>query len=158
MSSNGLSETPTMLQKVHKAAINRWKLETLTGLIGIRSLQNHQRETERNIAAEGAAVRKQLWGSDETASADDDMGNTILGDVQYPTPIVVSGNQSGPGLLTGLAIAALGAAVPGAGLLGYVVSQVLKPTPVVEQVPPNDDVPDFSVGLGKIEDYLQVNP
>lgn len=148
---------PTIRQQAAKAALSRWKLETLTGLLGIRAMQHHQRQNELNTAAENASVRRQLWNSETEAEAED-MGNTILGDVQYPTPIVVSSGQppaaGGSGLLTGLAIAALGAAVPGAGLLGYVASQMLKPDPPAVQPVSPIDQPDFSVGLGKLEDYL----
>ena len=86
------------------------------------------------------------------------MGNqTILGDVTNPTPIVITGNQSGGSdILKGLAFAALGAAVPGAGLAGYLLSNAntapATPAPIVQ---PADPQQDFSVGLGKLEDYLK---
>ena len=87
-------------------------------------------------------------------------GNIVLGDVQHPTPIVIAG-QSGGGsdLLKGLAIAALGAAIPGAGLAGYALSTLLadKPAPPANQ-PAEPSQNDFSVGLGKLEDYLKKNP
>ena len=81
-------------------------------------------------------------------------GNIVLGDVQHPAPIVIAGQQSGGSdFVKGLAIAALGAAIPGAGLAGYFISNALtKPdTPVIQPIDQND----FSVGLGKIEDYLK---
>jgi hypothetical protein len=119
--------------------------------------------SQKNQEAENRFVRKKVWGSDEAESeAGEDMGsggNIVLGDVQHPAPIVIAG-QSGGGsdLLKGLAIAALGAAVPGAGLAGYALSTLLadKPTPPATQ-PAEPSQSDFSVGLGKLEDYLENN-
>jgi len=99
-----------------------------------------------NRKAESAWTRKALWNSDESET--DEMGNqqTILGDVTNPTPIVVTGNNSSLGPLLA---ALLGAAIPGAGLAGYLLSQ----TPDVVQ-PSNPDE-TVEIGLGRIEDYLQ---
>lgn len=111
-----------------------------------------------NQEAENRKVRRDVWGSDLEVPMDDDMGDqTILGDVTHPTPIVIAGNQSGGSdLLKGLAIAALGAAIPGAAIAGYFVSQAMKDqSPIVAPNNP-DGQNDFSVGLGKITDYLDV--
>ena len=160
MTSSGTPQT-AMVEKAKKAGLARWTLETLTGLLGIKALQHHEAETEKNVSAENAHVRKTIWGSSEVADENHDMGNggnIVLGDVQHPTPIVISGQQSGGNdFLKGLAIAALGAAIPGAGIAGYLVNQAMsKPTPIAQPATPAfSDQNDFSVGLGKIEDYLK---
>lgn len=125
--------------------------------MGFQALKKHQAETDKNMAAENSHVRRSVWGSAESTEDTDDMGsggNIVLGDVQHPAPIVIAGNSGGGSdLIKGLAIAALGAAIPGAGLAGYLISNALdKVTPVVQPI----DQPDFSVGLGKIEDYLEM--
>ena len=127
----------------------------------MQSLMNHQAETQKNQAAENAFVRKKVWGSDESSDSQsgeaDDMGggNIVLGDVQYPTPIVVGQSQqsSGSGLLKAVALTALGAAVPAAGLAGYAISEFMKDKPPIVE-PIDNGQQDFSIGLGQIEDYL----
>lgn len=57
---------PDLINQARKAGLNRWKLETLTGLLGYRALRHHQTETEKNQRAENKAVRKQLWNADES--------------------------------------------------------------------------------------------
>lgn len=156
MSSETSSETQpeTLTQKAKRAVLNRWKLETLTGLLGIQSLQKQQQMSQKNQEAENKWARKNVWG-DESTDEEDMSNQIILGDVTNPTPIVIAGNSGGGSdLLKGLAIAALGAAIPGAGLAGYALSTLLsdKPTPTVTE--PSDQN-DFSVGLGKLEDYLE---
>lgn len=101
-----------------------------------------------NRKAESAWTRKALWNSDESET--EEMGNqqTILGDVTNPTPIVVTSSQSSA--LGPLLAALLGAAIPGAGLAGYLLSQ--SPAPVVQPSNPDETV---EIGLGRIEDYLQ---
>jgi len=101
----------------------------------------------RNRQAESAWTRKALWNSDKSET--DEMGNqqTILGDVTNPTPIVVTGSQSSA--LGPLLAALLGAAIPGAGLAGYLLNQ--SPEPVVQAANLDETV---EIGLGRIEDYL----
>ena len=143
------------LQKVGKAALSRWKLESLTGLLGIRALQNHQEEQKKNQSAESAFVRRQLWGeSAESQQAEDMHTQTILGDVTHPTPIVIQGQQSGSGLGKVLAGLAIGALIPAAGVGGYMINQLLTPkpeSPVVEPVE-NETV---DLGLLRLEDLTE---
>lgn len=151
-------QTRPILQQVEKAALSRWKLETLTGLLGIRSLQSHQSETEKNVAAENRCIRKKLWGEtdDQTATGEDMANQTILGDYTHPTPIIVAGQQSSS-MLPALAAVALGILIPGAGVAGYVASQMLKPAPAPIQInQPNTPTTDESldIGLGRISDLL----
>jgi hypothetical protein len=118
---------------------------------GIDVLDRNQRRAER--IADTVLASK----TDQESEQGDGMG-VHFGDVQQPQPIVINGQQSsGNDFLKGLAIAALGAAIPGAGIAGYLVNQAIsKPTPIAQPVTPApSDQNDFSVGLGKIEDYLK---
>jgi hypothetical protein len=156
-------ESFSPLKTIQKAALSRWKIETLTGLLGMRSLQHHQAETEKNIAAENRHVRKTAWGETEEQPAGNDMGNTILGDnVLHPTPIVINGQQ-GSGLGKVLAGAAVGAAllaVPVAGIAGYALHQLInKPTPTAPQLAPQPTSDDsLDIGLGRFSDLLPKTP
>lgn len=153
---NSTISSGQLLEKVAKAGLNRWKLETLTGLLGFRALQNHQAETEKNIQAENQRVRKELWGYTEPAATGDDMANTtILGDVTHPTPIVVAGQQQSS-ILPTLAALAIGTMIPGAGIAGYMASQMLtrKPANVVPVASPTTDE-SLDVGLGRFEDLIK---
>lgn len=162
MSSTTSSETqPDLLNKVLKSGLSRWKLETLTGLLGYRALQHHQHETEKNIAAENSRVRKTLW--DETPAqgteGEDVSNQTILGDYTHPTPIVIAGQSqpSGNGLAGTLAALAIGTLIPGAGLAGYAVSKMLeKPQAVPLQTQQPNDSESIDLGLGRFSDLLPI--
>lgn len=152
MSSAESSQTLPIIEKAQKAGLARWKLESLTGLIGIRSLQAHNRMSQLNQEAENRAVRQRLWCNDGGASESEDMGHTILGDVTNPTPIVIAGHQ-GSGLGKVLAGAALGAAllgIPGAGVAGYLLNKAItKPEPQTTE--PTEDT-TIGLGLRKFEE------
>lgn len=145
------SETSPIVDQVRKSALSRWKLETLTGLLGIKALQSHQAETEKNVQAENQRIRKDLWGYQEPKEGEDVNSQTILGDVTHPTPIIINGQQSSGALKT-LAILAAGALIPGAGIAGYFASQLLKPT-TTEMKAPEDQTLDL--GLLRFEDLEQ---
>lgn len=152
MSSPKLS--PTLLDRVRMAAVSRWKLESLTGLLGIRSLQAHQHQSELNQRAENEHVRRSVWGFDEKANQGDDMqSQTILGDhhITHPTPIVIAGQQSGSGIGKTLAAVAIGALIPAAGVGGYLASQLLKPETPVPAVEPVESE-TVNLGLLRLED------
>ena len=158
MSSGASLETShEILNQARKAGLARWKLETLTGLLGIRSLTHHQNETEKNVRAENKAVRRKLWqDADTDESEESDMGNTILGDVTHPTPVIVAGSNGGSsGLLKAAVGMAIGAMLPAAGVGGFLASQLLQQQPPAasqpQEPPPSESV---GVGLGKIADYL----
>lgn len=134
------TSSETFSDKAKRAALNRWKLETWTKMLGVRGLDRAQRESEKNQQAENRAVRRQLWGSEETGEGDgDDMGgHTYLGDVTTPAPIVVAGGGGGNNLGPLLA-AALGMLGPAGVVGGYVFNQVMQqkgsqpaPAPVVQ--------------------------
>ena len=119
-------------------------------MLGYKALATHQARTQRNLEAEDKAVRTKLWGNDgEPAEADQMGGNTILGDVTHPTPVIVTGQQSSE-LAKTLAGIAIGALIPGAGVGGYLLSQIGQQTSstVIE------DGEKMDLGLGRIEDYL----
>lgn len=156
MHSTTLFDTSPAAKKLGKAALSRWKLETLTGLLGYRALMNHQAESEKNQAAENQHIRRSLWGYEgrQSESDDDTMGHTILGDVNHPAPIIMPQQQPQQNPLVSML---LGAAMTAAGgAAGYYFANqnnVTQPTsPPIEF---QDET--ISVGLGKIEDYLKVN-
>ena len=168
-SATSLETSHDVLTQARKAGLARWKLETLTGLLGIRSLTHHQSETEKNQRAENSAVRRKLWGSqnNETGGSEDDMaGSTILGDVTHPAPVIIAGGQQSSGLAKTLAGLAIGALIPTAGVGGFLASQLVDRVPALQQLqqPPSSttviqNTPEqperVDVGLGKIEDYLK---
>ena len=119
--------------------------------MGIKALQSHQAETEKNVQAENQRIRKDLWGYQEPKEGEDVNSQTILGDVTHPTPIIINGQQSS-GLGKVLAGAALGATllgIPAAGAGAYFASQLLKPT-TTETTAPEDQTLDL--GLMRFED------
>jgi predicted phage tail protein len=156
MHSQTLSETSPILNKAAKAALSRWKLESLTGLLGIKALQDHQSETQKNMQAENQRIRKELWGYNEPAMSDDMHTQTILGDVNHPAPIVIAGQQSGSGVGKVLAGLAIGTLIPAAGVGGYLASQLLTPKaqPPAAQQPVETETVDL--GLLRLEDLQGV--
>lgn len=154
MTSATSFETSPIVDQVRKSALSRWKLETLTGLLGIKALQSHQAETEKNVRAENQRIRKDLWGYQEPKEGEDVNSQTILGDVTHPTPIIINGQQSsGIGkVLAGVAIGAACLGVPAAGAGAYLASQLLKPT-TMETKAPEDQTLDL--GLLRFEDLEQ---
>lgn len=100
------------------------------------------------MQAENQRIRKDLWGYQEPKEGEDVNSQTILGDVTHPTPIIINGQQSSGALKT-LAILAAGALIPGAGIAGYLASQLLKPT-TTETTAPEDQTLDL--GLLRFED------
>lgn len=149
--------SPEVVAKTQRAGLARWKLESLTGLLGFKSLKNHQRESEKNQSAENAYVRRVMWGDQiakTTPSAGDDMGDRfILGDVTHPAPVIITGQQQGSGIgkvLAGAALAAGLIGIPGAGLAGYFLSK-LTDKPAATQ-PGTDDTVD--IGLKRFSELV----
>jgi hypothetical protein len=157
----------TIPQKIKRAALARWKIETLTGVLGVDSLERQAQMSQANQEAENRWARKHLWGeqatstdeSTDTESESQDMarGGHILGDVTYPTPVVIAPPPPQPeksSLLPALALAAAtmipttGAA---AGIIGYLLAQP-KPPAQVQPVQPQE-YEEFNLGLGRLEDY-----
>ena len=125
--------------------------------MGYRMLDAHRKRTEKNLNAEEAAVRQKLWGESpgkKEETTGDDMGDQIvLGDLTHPTPIIVNQPASnGLGkVLAGAALAAGMIGIPGAGIAGYLLSQMQKDKPV--DVPPFTDE-SLDVGLGRFSDLI----
>jgi len=143
------------VQKVVRYLDGKGKLEQWSGMMANQMLNNHRKEQQQNQAAESAFVRRQIWGETASAKTEDDMGdNIILGDNIHPTPIVFaptqqpSQQQSGS-LLKTMAILAAGALIPGAGIGGYLASQMLS-KPTTETTAPEDQTLDL--GLLRFED------
>jgi len=143
------------VQKVVRYLDGKGKLEQWSGMMANQMLNNHRKEQQQNQAAESAFVRRQAWGEKASAKTEDDMGdNIILGDNIHPTPIVFaptqqpSQQQSGS-LLKTMAILAAGALIPGAGIAGYLASQMIS-KPTTETTVPEDQTLDL--GLLRFED------
>lgn len=130
--SSGTQQTP-----LQKAALGRWKLETLTGLLGIQTLQAHAARQKRNLEAEDRAARRALWGATENqeAESDDMPQQTILGDYHSPHPVVISSGGGGSSLGPLLA-AALGMLGPLGGVAGYFINQAMNQKPQATIVNP----------------------
>ena len=145
--------------KAVKSALPRWKLEALTGLIGVRSMERMMDINHANLEAEGRWARRTLYGqqsNQETANPKgpdddgDDMANTtVLGDIT-PTPVVVNNppqNNVGSLLLTAL----MAAGIPTAGLAGYMLAKPQQQA-IAPAVDKGYDDETVTIGLGRIED------
>jgi hypothetical protein len=138
----------TIVDRARRAGLARWKLETLTGMIGIHSLMSHKRMSEANQEAENRWTRKNVWGED-TKPADDEMGDIILGDNIHPAPVVVQGG--GNDLAKLLAVAGMAAGIPLAGIAGYLLSQKPAPQPVVSEPETTTIERDYQIGEVLVE-------
>lgn len=137
----------TIVDRAKRAGLSRWKLETLTGMIGIHSLVNHKRMSEANQEAENRWARKNVWGQ-EMAASDDEMGDIILGDNIHPAPVIVQGG--GNDIIKMLAVAGMAAGIPLAGIAGYLLSQ--KPDPPAAVEPVNTTIErDYQIGEVSID-------
>lgn len=121
---------------------------------------DHEAESQKNQQAEGAYVRRTLWGAREDEGGEEagEMRQTIVGDVTNPTPVVIQAPQQSNTLGT---IAAIVAAMATGGILGPTVLSALKPTaPVAQpmQQPQGYTDSTISVGLGKLENYESLMP
>jgi predicted phage tail protein len=133
----------------------RSKLSHLAALTAVEDLQAKAEESQKNNAAESAAVRRSLWGEEVgKQAADDEMRTTILGDVTHPAPVVISQPQQSSGLLQAALIAASMASpiMAGAGLAaGYYMAN----KPQEKQESPAFEDGSVKIGLGRIDDYLK---
>jgi len=126
-------------------------LELWAGVIGTKAVEQQAEMSRRNQEAENRAVRRKLWKNDGSDQEGDDMGDTILGDVTIQQPAAPQRSGMSP-----LLAAALGVALPGVGIGGFLASQILNPAdpaPVVEGVDTS-----VKIGLGKLSDYLPDQP
>ncbi len=142
--------SPTLTDRVTKYWDRMGKLNLWAGTMANQSLQDHVNEQRKNQAAEGAFVRRALWKSDETGMQDaSDMGDTILGDVTHPTPVIVAGQQNGGSFLKAAAAVLLGAAVPSSFVAGWLLKEAPEAVEAVDE--------SVSLGLGKLEEYLRAD-
>ena len=133
----------------------RSKLSHLAALTAVEDLQAKAEESQRNNAAESAAVRRSLWGEElAKQAADDEMRTTILGDVTHPAPVVISQPQQSSGLLP-LALAAAMVAPPIMGAVGVAAGYYFSQKPESKQESPAFEDGSVKIGLGRIEDYLK---
>lgn len=145
-----MSSVPNWKENFTKFLKGRGKIQQLAELTAVRDLQAIAKETQRNREAESAAVRRSLWG-DNTVAETDDMGTTILGDINQPPAVVYppapqGQNQLGMLLLT----AAMAAGIPTAGLVGYALSN-RQPAPIVTPDRSGYEDESVSISLGKSE-------
>lgn len=125
---------------------NRGKLQNLAALVATQDLQVQAKQNQKDRAAESDYVRKNLYGCDEPNAASEDMGTTILGDIQIPAPQIIP-----PTPQSSFAPLVAAAATAIAGALGgymYANKSVPPQAPVVEQPV------EYRVTLGNQEDYL----
>lgn len=119
-------------------------------------MQATAEEQRKNQEAESSKVRKQLWDWEEPVKSDEEMRQTILGDVTHPAPIIMQQppqpQSQLPSLLAGFGIAAA------SGLAGYYLSNKDNTAPVQPVAPVEFQDETISVGLGRIEDYLSETP
>lgn len=159
MSSPASSETQPIQTQARKAALGRWKLETLTALMGIDALQAHKDRQKRNLEAEERHLRRKLWGETEAdAMKGEDMGNqTILGDYHSPQPVVIQPQSSGSGILVPILCAALGTLGPAGAVGGYLLSRWAAQVPAQQTAAPvaperiTETITEtINIGLGKL--------
>lgn len=138
----------------------RSKLSHLAALTAVEDLQAKAEESQKNNAAESAAVRRSLWGEEVTGKqSDDEMRTTILGDVTHPAPVVISQPQQPQSLLPMVALA-LAASMPltgAAGVIGYLLANRTQQAAPLAPAAPTQDYRDSTVkiGLGRIEDLVK---
>lgn len=110
-------------------------------------------EQQKNREAESQYAREHLWGSPNSSGesmADEDMRQTILGDVTHPAPVVIAPAQQSNTLQTAVMVAALAAAT---GMGGYMLANKdSDPAPPPRPVEFDDE--SVNIGLGRIEDYI----
>lgn len=160
MTSTPIQNSETPLQKGIKFLEKKGKLELLAGTIAAKGLAFGQRQQELNQSAEDAFTRRQLWGeTSEKRSGEDMSGHTILGDIIVPQSQPQSQPQSNAigKVLAGAALGASLLGVPGAGVAGYLLSQMnrQKESPAVVApvpAPVASDSETVDLGLKKIED------
>ena len=131
-SEQSWTDSPALRAALLKQNKLRGKLEILTGMLGYKALEARQKQVQAFNAASTRAVARKMLG-EELKAEGDDVGNTILGDVTHPTPVVIAGQQSsgiGPLLAAGLGM--LG---PAGAIGGYFLNQMLDQKPIPTAAP-----------------------
>lgn len=112
-------------------------------------------EVAARVDMDGHTNNKNLGGGE--SGSDKMRGNTILGDIHYPAPVVVQ--QSPPPSSTGASpllpmvlLSLLTGGLPVAGMAGYMLASAAKKLPQAVEQKFDDET--IEIGLGKIEDYF----
>ena len=116
-------------------------------------LRDSQKRQAANEEAENRWFRKTVSGDEMKVDADDDMGHTILGDITHPAPIIMPQQQPQQNPLMSMLLGA--AMTAGGGAVGYYFANQNTPQVQEQTAPAGFDYETVSVGLGKIEDYLE---
>lgn len=144
-----MSSAEPWTQNFTKFLHGRGKIQQLAELTSVEHMQATAEEQRKNQESESAWVRKNLWGSDGTVKDDDEMRQTILGDVNHPAPIIMQ--QPASPSPWPLILASMIPTAAAAGLAGYALNK--QPVaPEQRQVEFDDE--SVSVGLGRIQDYI----
>jgi hypothetical protein len=150
--TSSIPETPREALQRHldrEGRLKQWA--TMTGLNWLNQSQQRQAANEE---AENRWFRKTVSGEEMQVDADDDMGHTILGDITHPAPIIMPQQQPQQNPLMSMLLGA--AMTAGGGAVGYYfANQNNTPQPQEQTAPAGFDYETVSVGLGKIEDYLE---
>lgn len=147
--SESTASPASWVQKWIKHQEQNGKILNLAQLHAVRDMQRAAEEQAKNREAESAHVRRTVWGEQEQTEGPDEVGHTILGDIQQSPPIVVSGG----GNVGWLAPALLGLAIPTAGLAGAAAAYLATRQPPDDAGVITDET--VSIGLGRLEDYLR---
>ena len=137
------------------------KIRQWAGVVAMQDLERSAAEQQENREAESAWVRRHLWGKSESSkdskqSQSDDMNTTILGDVTNPAPVVIAPASTVRSGLGTLAAVLLGASIPAAAGGGALATYFATRKP--KAPPAQFEDASTSIGLGKIEDYIQPAP
>ena len=125
----------------------RGKMQNLAALTAVQDLQAQVKQNQKDRAAESEYVRKNIYGCNDEGTAGDDMGTTILGDIQIPVPQL-------PPPVPQSSIAPLVAAAATA-LAGAMGGYLYADKGIPEQQPPAVQQPvEYRVTLGDQKDYL----
>lgn len=146
-----MNSTEETQSRIRKYWDKRGRLNLWAGAITNQSLQGHAKRQAKNQEAEDSFVRRQAWVGEQGATAVEDMGHTILGDVTNPTPIVINSQPQSNGLgkvLVGAALAAGLMGIPAAGLVGFGISKLM------DKPASETDDNTLDIGLGRVEDLL----
>ena len=137
-SSSGMKANVTSHLKARER-LSLW-MATLAG-----QRQEHDNESHRrNRDAEEQHARKHVWGYTEPTGDEDMSDRTFLGDISITQP------QSRG--LSPLLAAAIGMAIPGVGIGGYFVNEILNQT----AAPTTGTDTTTEITLRKIGDYLDL--
>ncbi len=129
----------------------RGKIQQWAELGAVNHLQQLAAENRRNSEAEAAHTRRVVWGEEQgkNVAETDDMGTTILGDINQPPAVVYPPQQQQANPLATLLLGALMAG--GGGLAGYMLAkpQQQATAPAADKGYDDETV---TIGLGRIED------